>query len=236
MVSTSIQDRTTEFRTILSQAQKRNTVGQGGAQRQSLLSDAQKREANGHAPGDAKPSRSDFARSAAQIGRGITGTMGKLEKLAQRRHPSTEPLNQRADVHSCEAESHLRRSTCRDCRVDLYHQTRPCRLELADLQLGERHAIQTSHRLTAQVSRSGGPAQQERRAHAAKQSHRRGSQFQGCARSPDQEHSGVKIEDRELCLFCLCTLPTSIRGISIRIPPLPKLHPNSEANALLIHQ
>ena len=88
MVSTSIQDRTTEFRTILSQAQKRNVAGKGALQRQSLLSDAQKREANGHPPGGIKGSRSEFARNAAQIGRGITSTMGKLEKLAQRKPPN----------------------------------------------------------------------------------------------------------------------------------------------------
>lgn len=85
MVSTSIQDRTTEFRTILSQAQKRNAATKGGPQRQSLLSDAQKTEANGHPQGGGRPSRSEFARNAAQIGRGITATMGKLEKLAQRK-------------------------------------------------------------------------------------------------------------------------------------------------------
>jgi syntaxin 5 len=92
MVSTSIQDRTTEFRAILTQAQKRTTANKGGPQRQSLLSDAEKREANGHPqqPGP-KGSRSEFARNAAQIGRGITATMGKLEKLAQRKE-ITPPL------------------------------------------------------------------------------------------------------------------------------------------------
>jgi syntaxin 5 len=84
MVSHSIQDRTAEFRTILAQAQKRQTVTKGAPQRQSLLSDAQKKEADPSASGPSRSSRSEFARNAAQIGRGITATMGKLERLAQR--------------------------------------------------------------------------------------------------------------------------------------------------------
>lgn len=78
---TSIQDRTNEFKSILAQAQKRQTV-KPPQQRQSLLSDQQQKEANG----DAAPrsARSQFARDAATIGRGITATMGKLERLAQR--------------------------------------------------------------------------------------------------------------------------------------------------------
>ncbi|KAI1610658.1 syntaxin 5 [Exophiala viscosa] len=83
MVSTSIQDRTNEFRTILAQAQKRQSATKGGPQRQSLLSEAQKRETNGAANGPTRGARSEFARNAAQIGRGITATMGKLERLAQ---------------------------------------------------------------------------------------------------------------------------------------------------------
>ena len=86
MVSTSIQDRTTEFRTILTQAQKRSTANKGGPQRQSLLSESEKHEANGQTQPGVRGSRSEFARNAAQIGRGITATMGKLEKLAQRMH------------------------------------------------------------------------------------------------------------------------------------------------------
>ncbi|KAI9800759.1 MAG: cis-Golgi t-SNARE syntaxin [Piccolia ochrophora] len=86
MTVTSIQDRTAEFRSVLTQAQKRHPSAKVGAQRQSLLSDAQRREANGSPSGDAKSgkrTRSEFARRAADIGRGITGTMGKLERLAQ---------------------------------------------------------------------------------------------------------------------------------------------------------
>lgn len=87
MVTTSVQDRTAEFRTVLAQAQKRKSSARAGAQRQSLLTDAQRRAANGSPNGEPKGprkgARSEFARKAAEIGRGITGTMEKLERLAQ---------------------------------------------------------------------------------------------------------------------------------------------------------
>ena len=79
---TSIQDRTNEFRTILAQAQRRQKAGPTAQQRQSLLSQQEKQEANGD--GAPRSARSQFARDAAAIGRGITATMGKLERLAQR--------------------------------------------------------------------------------------------------------------------------------------------------------
>ncbi|MCJ1315927.1 cis-Golgi t-SNARE syntaxin [Xylographa vitiligo] len=87
MVTTSIQDRTPEFRAVLAQAQKRLNSNRAGGQRQSLLTEAQKVAANGTANGDSKTprrgTRSEFARRAAEIGRGISGTMEKLERLAQ---------------------------------------------------------------------------------------------------------------------------------------------------------
>ncbi|KAL8698228.1 MAG: hypothetical protein Q9201_006689 [Fulgogasparrea decipioides] len=87
MGTTTIQDRTAEFRTVLAQAQKRQASTKVGAQRQSLLTDAQRRAANGSPNGNAKGprrgARSEFARKAAEIGKGITGTMEKLERLAQ---------------------------------------------------------------------------------------------------------------------------------------------------------
>ncbi|KAI4238196.1 MAG: hypothetical protein LQ349_001247 [Xanthoria aureola] len=87
MGTTSIQDRTSEFRTVLAQAQKKQAATKVAAQRQSLLTDAQRRAANaspnGTAKGPRRGARSEFARNAAEIGRGITGTMGKLERLAQ---------------------------------------------------------------------------------------------------------------------------------------------------------
>lgn len=91
MVTTSIQDRTAEFRAVLAQAQKRQSSTKGVGQRQSLLTDAQRRAANGSPNGEAKGgrrgARSEFARRAADIGRGITGTMEKLERLAQCKLP-----------------------------------------------------------------------------------------------------------------------------------------------------
>jgi len=87
MTTTSIQDRTNEFRSVLAHVQKRQAIAKVGGQRQSLLSDTQRREAsgspNGEAKGTRRGARSEFARRAAEIGRGITGTMAKLERLAQ---------------------------------------------------------------------------------------------------------------------------------------------------------
>lgn len=86
MVSTSIQDRTQEFKAVLAQAQKRRGATKPGAQRQSLLSESERKAANGSPDGQPvgrKVARSDFARKAAEIGRGITGTMEKLGRLAE---------------------------------------------------------------------------------------------------------------------------------------------------------
>ena len=87
MTTTSIQDRTAEFRAVLAQAQKRQSSTKIGVQRQSLLTESQKRAANGSPNGDVKSARrgarSEFARRAAEIGRGITGTMEKLGRLAE---------------------------------------------------------------------------------------------------------------------------------------------------------
>ncbi|KAL8946855.1 MAG: hypothetical protein Q9222_006804 [Ikaeria aurantiellina] len=87
MGTTSIQDRTAEFRTVLAQAQKKKASTKAGGQRQSLLTDSQRRAANpspnGSAKGPRRGARSEFAGKAAEIGRGITGTMEKLERLAQ---------------------------------------------------------------------------------------------------------------------------------------------------------
>ncbi|KAI9701682.1 MAG: cis-Golgi t-SNARE syntaxin [Bogoriella megaspora] len=84
MATTSIQDRTSEFKSILIQVQRQNAKSRAGPQRQSLLTDAQKQSANESADqkGDRRQ-RSEFARKAAEIGRGISGTMAKLERLAQ---------------------------------------------------------------------------------------------------------------------------------------------------------
>lgn len=78
MAVATVQNRTGEFQAILQQAQKRQASSKSSSQRRSLLTDAQKADAE-IAP---KPRRSEFARRAADIGRGISGTMAKLEKLA----------------------------------------------------------------------------------------------------------------------------------------------------------
>ncbi|KAJ5780388.1 Syntaxin N-terminal [Penicillium paradoxum] len=86
MTGPSIQDRTSEFSAILGQAQKRLGTSKVGSQRQALLTDAQRRQANASptgATGEAKAARSEFARRARDIGRGITGTMAKLQRLAE---------------------------------------------------------------------------------------------------------------------------------------------------------
>ncbi|KAK0612343.1 t-SNARE [Bombardia bombarda] len=76
-MAVAINDRTAEFRHIVSAAKRRQTT-KPGSQR-GLLKDSQKGAANSDGP----PRRSEFARKAADIGRGISGTMAKLEKLAQ---------------------------------------------------------------------------------------------------------------------------------------------------------
>lgn len=72
---------------MLAQAQKRQSSTRVGSQRQSLLTESQKQAANGSPIGDGKGSRkgarSEFARRAAEIGRGITSTMEKLGRLAE---------------------------------------------------------------------------------------------------------------------------------------------------------
>ncbi|KAI5297483.1 cis-Golgi t-SNARE syntaxin [Ascosphaera atra] len=78
----SIQDRTPEFRSIIQQAQKRLHASKG-SQRQALLTPSQQAEAEASGPGTGKPKRSEFARRAAEIGRGITATTAKLQRLAQ---------------------------------------------------------------------------------------------------------------------------------------------------------
>lgn len=85
MTGPSIQDRTSEFSSILGQAQKRLGTSKVGSQRQALLTDAQRRQANGSPTGapNSKAARSEFARRARDIGKGITGTTAKLQRLAE---------------------------------------------------------------------------------------------------------------------------------------------------------
>ncbi|KAK3364442.1 t-SNARE [Lasiosphaeria hispida] len=75
-MAVAINDRTAEFRHIVSDAKRRHATKPGS---QRLLGDSQKSAASG----DGQMRRSEFARQAAEIGRGISGTMEKLQKLAQ---------------------------------------------------------------------------------------------------------------------------------------------------------
>lgn len=78
-MAVSIQDRTDEFKAILAHAHRRQAQSKTGAQRQSLLTAQEKAQAS------ASPhnQRSDFARSAAQVARGVSSTMQKLQRLSQ---------------------------------------------------------------------------------------------------------------------------------------------------------
>ncbi|KAK4125139.1 t-SNARE [Parathielavia appendiculata] len=75
-MAVAINDRTEEFRQILTAAQRKQAAKPAS---QRLLNDGQRSAA----AGGAQPRRSEFARQAAEIGRGISATMGKLQKLAQ---------------------------------------------------------------------------------------------------------------------------------------------------------
>ena len=98
MAASSIQDRTNEFRSILAQAQRKQALSSSSstsgtskalsAQRQSLLTETQKAAASGHVAETTSKSaqrsqRTEFARRAAEIGRGIGATMAKLNRLAE---------------------------------------------------------------------------------------------------------------------------------------------------------
>lgn len=78
-MAVSIQDRTDEFRSILEQAKRRQAQSKTGAQRQSLLTAQEKQQANS----SPQRQRSEFARSAADVARGVASTMQKLERLSQ---------------------------------------------------------------------------------------------------------------------------------------------------------
>lgn len=85
----SIQDRTSEFNTLISAATKRLARSGPSSAHQRLLvaspapgPDAQRKPKN---------TRGEFARRAADIGKSITDTMGKLERLAMRMWPHPLP-------------------------------------------------------------------------------------------------------------------------------------------------
>lgn len=77
----SIQDRTTEFHALTTSASKRLNRNNPSSAHQRLLNNQNPDE---QAKGRRQGGRGEFARRAAEIGRGITDTMGKLERLAMR--------------------------------------------------------------------------------------------------------------------------------------------------------
>ena len=200
MTTTSIQDRTNEFRSILGQAQKRQSSSKSSAQRTALLSDTRRQEANGAPRGGERRARSEFARTAAQIGRGITATMGKLERLAQREYRFLMRKIRLSDrnYESGSTQNPLRRSACRNLGIDLHHQTRSCLAQFANLLTPKPHAITAC--CSAQIYGPGRPAQQERRRNASRKGGRRCSGLQGRARSKDEEYPSQSVEDRKLRL------------------------------------
>lgn len=93
MARVSVQDRTGEFNAILGQAQKRLASSKVGSQRQALLSDLERRQANESSnAARGKGARSEFARRAAEIGRGIGATTAKLQRLAECKRPCCDLL------------------------------------------------------------------------------------------------------------------------------------------------
>jgi len=80
----TIQDRTSEFQSCVSTISRR--LPSASNSRQALLSHANSASAPlmGSDMKQRKVSKSEFARRAAEIGRQITATVGKLERLAQR--------------------------------------------------------------------------------------------------------------------------------------------------------
>ncbi|KAF2769060.1 t-SNARE [Teratosphaeria nubilosa] len=82
MSHTSIQDRTPEFRSILTQAQKQLArQRKPGAPHSPPLLPPPNGAATATPP--TRKQRSEFARNAAAIGRGISDTVGKLQRLGE---------------------------------------------------------------------------------------------------------------------------------------------------------
>ncbi|MCJ1326830.1 cis-Golgi t-SNARE syntaxin [Thelotrema lepadinum] len=84
VTNSNIQDRTAEFRAVLAQAKRKKKGGRIGEERQTLLSkEAQRNESPVGEGGPRRRAPKEFARRAAEIGRAISGTTQKLQRLAQ---------------------------------------------------------------------------------------------------------------------------------------------------------
>jgi syntaxin 5 len=81
----SLQDRTSEFHTLTSAVNKRLARSGPSAAHQRLLASSPSQD--GTSIQKSKNPRGEFARRAADIGKSITDTMGKLERLAIRMSP-----------------------------------------------------------------------------------------------------------------------------------------------------
>ena len=92
-MAVSLQDRTSEFHTLTTSASKRLArAGGPSSAHQRLLQATPPPPSSASSSSSAKHARrGEFARRAAAIGKSITDTMGKLERLAQR-IPSTQTL------------------------------------------------------------------------------------------------------------------------------------------------
>ena len=84
----SIQDRTGEFHALTTSASKRLNRNNPSGAHQRLLGQKNKNGGKDEQMGNSGGGgRGEFARKARDIGRAITDTMGKLEKLAMREYP-----------------------------------------------------------------------------------------------------------------------------------------------------
>jgi len=246
MVTNPIQDRTAEFRAVLAQAQKKQASGKYGAQHQSLLTESQRRAANGSPNGDIKAgkrgARSEFARNAAQIGRGITGTMEKLERLAQRMCSLGDTvcacgLRFRANTRFWDTVA--RRKTLFDDRpVEIAELTYVIKQDLASLN-SQISALQSLSKSQQSQSRNGGAEQEgEHNKNVglspdistvlgrkfneapgsrppARQTCRCWGELQRSPRSPHQEHSSLPLANRKLRLLRLSACSTLPRPSTI---------------------
>jgi len=84
----SIQDRTGEFHALTTSASKRLNRNNPSGAHQRLLGPKDRNGGRDEQIGNGGGGgRGEFARKARDIGRAITDTMGKLEKLAMRGYP-----------------------------------------------------------------------------------------------------------------------------------------------------
>jgi len=94
----SLQDRTHEFKSCVDSIRSRTALGPRGAEAKQRLI-----QTNG------KPSKSEFSRMASSIGKDISSTTIKLNKLGQRRLITPCRINTHLTCNSGETENIVRR-------------------------------------------------------------------------------------------------------------------------------